>query len=162
MSLGRRLSDLPYAEEDKRLLLVVANQIATFIENMKLISRMAEEERIARELKMAAEVQRHLFPVDGLEDDALEIYGTCLPALGVGGDYYDYFEMGDRRTGIAIADVAGKGNRRRAADVHGSGFAALPTHFCRQIFSRCRLFDESPASTINGRRRLRDILSCRV
>jgi len=109
ISLGPRLSELPYAREDKRLLLVVANQIATFIGNMKLISRMAEEERNARELEMAAEVQRHLFPVDGLEHDALEIYGTCLPALGVGGDYYDYFDVDDRRTGIAIADVAGKG-----------------------------------------------------
>jgi len=74
-----------------------------------LISRMAEEKRIARELEMAAEVQRHLFPADGLEDDALEIYGACLPALTVGGDYYDYFELGERRTGVAIADVAGKG-----------------------------------------------------
>jgi sigma-B regulation protein RsbU (phosphoserine phosphatase) len=109
ISLGQRLSDLPYVEEDKRLLLVVANQIATFIENMKVISRMAEEERIAREFAMAAEVQRHLFPAGGLEDDALEIYGTCLPALGVGGDYYDYFDMDHRRTGIAMADVAGKG-----------------------------------------------------
>ena len=109
ISLGPRLSDLPYAQEDKRLLLVVANQMATFIENMELISRMVEEERTARELEMAAEVQRHLFPADGLEDDALEIYGTCLPALGVGGDYYDYFDIDDRRTGIAIADVAGKG-----------------------------------------------------
>ena len=107
--LGQRLSDLPYAREDKRLLLVVANQIATFIENMSLISRMAEEKRVARELEMAAEVQRHLFPADGLEDDALEIYGACLPALTVGGDYYDYFELGERRTGVAIADVAGKG-----------------------------------------------------
>jgi sigma-B regulation protein RsbU (phosphoserine phosphatase) len=109
ISLGQRLSDLPYAQEDKRLLLVVANQMGTFIENMKLISRMVEEERTAQEIEMAAEVQRHLFPADGLEDDALEIYGTCLPALGVGGDYYDYFHIDDRRTGIAIADVAGKG-----------------------------------------------------
>jgi sigma-B regulation protein RsbU (phosphoserine phosphatase) len=109
ISLGQRLSDLPYASEDKRLLLVVGNQIATFIENMQLVSRMAEEERVARELEMAAEVQRHLFPVDGFEHDALEIYGTCLPALGVGGDYYDYFNVDDLRTGIAIADVAGKG-----------------------------------------------------
>ena len=109
ISLGHRLSDLPYTREDKRLLLVVANQIATFIENMKLISRMAEEERNAREIEMAAEVQRHLFPVDGFENNALEIYGTCLPALGVGGDYYDYFEVDDHVTGIAVADVAGKG-----------------------------------------------------
>ena len=109
ISLGRRLSDLPYADEDKRLLLVVANQVAAFIENMKLITRLAEEERAARELAMAAEVQRHLFPAAGLETNELDIYGTCLPALGVGGDYYDYFEMDDERTGIAIADVAGKG-----------------------------------------------------
>jgi|GEM_PF-1754198 len=77
ISLGRRLSDLPYVKEDTLLLVVVANQIATFIENMKTISRMAQEERVARELELAAEVQRHLFPADGLEDDALEIYGTC-------------------------------------------------------------------------------------
>lgn len=109
ISLGQRLSDLPYASEDKRLLLVVGNQIATFIENMELISRMAEEERNARELQMAAEVQQHLFPIDGFEHDALEIYGTCLPALGVGGDYYDYFDVDDQHTAIAIADVAGKG-----------------------------------------------------
>ena len=109
ISLGRRLSDLPYAPEDKRLLLVVSSQMGSFIENMELLSRLVEEERAARELEMAAEVQRHLFPADGLEDDALEIYGTCLPARGVGGDYYDYFDTGDRRTCIAIADVAGKG-----------------------------------------------------
>jgi sigma-B regulation protein RsbU (phosphoserine phosphatase) len=109
ISLGRRLSDLPYAREDNRLLLVVANQMGTFIENMELLGRLVEEERTARELEMAAEVQRHLFPADGLEDDALEIYGACLPALRVGGDYYDYFDTDARRTCIAIADVAGKG-----------------------------------------------------
>jgi sigma-B regulation protein RsbU (phosphoserine phosphatase) len=109
ISLGQRLSDLPYVQEDQRLVLVVANQMGTFIENMELLSRMVEEERIERELVMAAEVQRHLFPADGFEDNALDIYGECLPARGVGGDYYDYFQIDDRRTGIAIADVAGKG-----------------------------------------------------
>lgn len=109
ISLGQRLSDLPYAQEDQRLVLVVASQMGTFIENMELLSRMVEEQRIERELAMAAEVQRHLFPAAGLEDKTLEIYGQCLPARGVGGDYYDYFQIDDRRTGIAIADVAGKG-----------------------------------------------------
>jgi sigma-B regulation protein RsbU (phosphoserine phosphatase) len=109
ISLGQRLSDLAYAQEDKRLLLAVASQMGSFIENMELLSRLVEEERTAREREMAADVQRHLFPADGHEDDTLEIYGTCLPALGVGGDYYDYFDTDDRRTCIAIADVAGKG-----------------------------------------------------
>jgi sigma-B regulation protein RsbU (phosphoserine phosphatase) len=109
ISLGQRLSELTYTEEDKRLLLVVASQMSSFIENMELLRHMVEEERHAREIEMAADVQRQLFPAEGLDDEALEIYGTCLPALGVGGDYYDYFETGDRRTSIAIADVAGKG-----------------------------------------------------
>jgi sigma-B regulation protein RsbU (phosphoserine phosphatase) len=109
ISLGPRLSDMAYAREDKRLLAVVANQIAAFIEKMKMISHLADEERIARELEMAAEVQRHLFPAGELVDDVLEIYGVCFPALGIGGDYYDYFEIDDRQTAIAIADVAGKG-----------------------------------------------------
>ena len=109
ISLGERLSGLPYTKEDKLILLVLANQIATFSENEKIIRRRADEERKARELEMAAEVQRHLFPADGLNNDALDIYGICLPALGVGGDYYDYFEIDERHVGVAIADVAGKG-----------------------------------------------------
>jgi sigma-B regulation protein RsbU (phosphoserine phosphatase) len=109
LSLGRRLSNLPYTTEDKRLLLVIASQVARFIENMKMINRINEDRRSVRELEMAAEVQRRLFPPSEFEDESLEIYGATLPALGVGGDYFDYFEMDGRRTGLAIADVAGKG-----------------------------------------------------
>jgi sigma-B regulation protein RsbU (phosphoserine phosphatase) len=109
MSLGKRMSGLAYSELDKRLLLGVANQIATFIENMKTIDHFAEYERSTHQLAMAAEVQRHLLPAEGLATDRIEIYGTSVPALSVGGDYYDYFDLDDRRLGIAIADVAGKG-----------------------------------------------------
>src|SRR5260370_10572991 len=143
-SLGPWLSDLPCAQDDKRLLLVVANQMAAFIESMKLISRMVEEERIARELQMAAEVQRHLFPADGLEDNALDIFGTCLPALGVGGDYYDYFDTDDRRTCIAIADVSGK------------GIAAALLMSTVQASLRCQLTpaDRSLANVVSSMNRL--------
>lgn len=109
ISLGQRLGDLPYSKEDEQLLLVVAGQMSAIIENARLIRRLAEEERIKRELEMAAEVQRHLFPAGALEDAALEAYGMCLPARWVGGDYYDYFVARERCIGIAIADVAGKG-----------------------------------------------------
>jgi sigma-B regulation protein RsbU (phosphoserine phosphatase) len=73
------------------------------------IDRTADEEVIRRELETAWEVQRNLFPAGGLEDAALELYGTCLPARWVGGDYYDYFAVGRRRVAVAVADVAGKG-----------------------------------------------------
>jgi sigma-B regulation protein RsbU (phosphoserine phosphatase) len=144
ISLGQRLSDLPYAQEDNRLLLVVANQMGTFIENMELLSRMVEEERTARELEMAAEVQRHLFPADGVEDATLEIYGICLPARGVGGDYYDYFDTDDSRTCIAIADVAGK------------GIAAALLMSTVQASLRCQLIsgDKSLADVVSSMNRL--------
>jgi sigma-B regulation protein RsbU (phosphoserine phosphatase) len=144
ISLGRRLSDMPYAPEDKRLLLVVSSQMGSFIENMELLSRLVEEERTARELEMAAEVQRHLFPADGLEDDTLEIYGTCLPARGVGGDYYDYFDTNDHRTCIAIADVAGK------------GIAAALLMSTVQASLRCQLIsgDKSLADVVSSMNRL--------
>jgi sigma-B regulation protein RsbU (phosphoserine phosphatase) len=76
---------------------------------MVAIDGTADEEVIRRELEMAWEVQRNLFPAGGLEDAALELYGTCLPARWVGGDYYDYFVVAQRRVGVAVADVAGKG-----------------------------------------------------
>jgi sigma-B regulation protein RsbU (phosphoserine phosphatase) len=144
ISLGRRLSDLPYAQEDNRLLLVVANQMGTFIENMELLSRLVEEERTAREIEMAAEVQRHLFPADGVEDATLEIYGICLPARGVGGDYYDYFDTDDSRTCIAIADVAGK------------GIAAALLMSTVQASLRCQLIsgDKSLADVVSSMNRL--------
>lgn len=91
----------------KQILTELGEVIPTLSKTNQLVEPV--EGRVARELELAAEVQRHLFPAGGLEDEDLEIYGTCLPALGVGGDYYDYFDMDERRTGIAIADVAGKG-----------------------------------------------------
>jgi sigma-B regulation protein RsbU (phosphoserine phosphatase) len=109
VSLGPRLGDLPYSKEDVELLLVVAAQMSAVIGNAKLIRRMADEERINRELEMAADVQQHLFPNATLEDPALELSGVCIQARRVGGDYYDYFTLGHGRVGMAIADVAGKG-----------------------------------------------------
>jgi sigma-B regulation protein RsbU (phosphoserine phosphatase) len=109
ISLGRRLGDLPYSKEDEELLRTVAGEMSIVVENASLIRRMADEEVIKRELEMAWEVQRNLFPAGALEDAALELYGTCLPARWVGGDYYDYFVVGQRRIAVAVADVAGKG-----------------------------------------------------
>ena len=70
---------------------------------------MVEEERLRRELTLASEVQRRLFPERAPALGALELCGVCYPAQGVGGDYYDFFDLGQGRMGLAVADVAGKG-----------------------------------------------------
>jgi len=115
---------------------------------MKLISRMAEEERIARELEMAAEVQRHLFPADGLE---MRLWRSTAPASSsrVGGDYYTILKW-TITAPVSLSPMCWKGNRRRIADVTFRLHMLLCQLFLRTGLERCRLFDESPASTING------------
>lgn len=109
ISLGPRLSELPFSGEDREMLAAVASQIAFAIENARLVHKAAEEERIRRELDMAAQTQRRLFPSEAPRSDAAELAGVCVPARGVGGDYYDFLKFDDRQLGVAVADVAGKG-----------------------------------------------------
>ena len=109
MSLGKRLGDLPFSSEDRQLLMAVAFQVAFAIQNAELVQQVAEEERLRRELEIATAVQRRLFPAAPPDLPSLELAGVCLPARGVGGDYYDFIRLDDDRVGIAVADVAGKG-----------------------------------------------------
>jgi sigma-B regulation protein RsbU (phosphoserine phosphatase) len=109
ISLGPRTGDRPFSAQDKQMLMSEAGQKAFVIENAKLVERMVEEERLKRELSLATEVQRRLFPVRAPEVDSLELAGFCQPARGVGGDYYDFLTLGDGQVGVAVADVAGKG-----------------------------------------------------
>jgi sigma-B regulation protein RsbU (phosphoserine phosphatase) len=109
LALGPRAEGQTYSPEEKLLLLTVAGQLALVIENSKLLERMVEEERLRRELAMAAEVQRRLFPEGPPPSEAVELAGYCQPARKVGGDYYDFFDFGGGQTGLVVADVAGKG-----------------------------------------------------
>ncbi|HJS57125.1 MAG TPA: SpoIIE family protein phosphatase [Vicinamibacteria bacterium] len=109
LSLGPRLGDLPYDREDRALLNAVGWQMAYAVENARLVRRMVDEARLRREIELAGDVQRRLFPERPPETRRLELAGLCHPAQGIGGDYYDFLTTGDGRVGIAVADVAGKG-----------------------------------------------------
>ena len=109
ISLGQKVGDKPFSADDKRMLMSIAGQMAFIIENAKLVQRMVEEERLRRELGIATEVQRRLFPSSPPEVASLELSGFCQPAREVGGDYYDFLILDDGQIGIAVADVAGKG-----------------------------------------------------
>ena len=109
LSLGPRRAGHSYSTADKEMLMAVAGQLAFVIENSRLVERMVAEERLRRELALAAEVQQRLFPSDPLSSRSVEMAGYCQPARGVGGDYYDFLQLGNDQIGIALADVAGKG-----------------------------------------------------
>ncbi len=73
------------------------------------IRRIKEQTRMQQELEIAKKVQLGLLPRRVPQIEGYDIYAACLPALEVGGDYYDFFNLGDDKFGIAIADVSGKG-----------------------------------------------------
>lgn len=68
-----------------------------------------EGERMSKELEIAHQVQMRLLPKESPKFPGFDIAGICIPAKEVGGDYYDYINFGDKKLGIAIGDVSGKG-----------------------------------------------------
>jgi sigma-B regulation protein RsbU (phosphoserine phosphatase) len=109
ISLGEKLSEEPYTSEDKELLLTVAEQTAVALDYAKLIREATEQEKLKRELEIAKEVQRNLFPQALPPIKTLEYTGMCKAARGVGGDYYDFLLLDTEKLAIALGDISGKG-----------------------------------------------------
>src|SRR4029453_3741149 len=61
------------------------------------------------DIALASEVQRRLLPDAPPRIECAEFAAVSVPARRIGGDYYDFVELGDGRIGIALADVSGKG-----------------------------------------------------
>jgi sigma-B regulation protein RsbU (phosphoserine phosphatase) len=113
LALGPRLSEEPYSGEDKRLLASLASQAGMALENFRLAediaAKLEAERRATREMEIAKEVQTRLLPQTAPILKTLECAGRCLQAARVGGDYYDFLELGGEKVGLVLADVSGKG-----------------------------------------------------
>jgi sigma-B regulation protein RsbU (phosphoserine phosphatase) len=109
MSLGHKLSELPYTPVDVELLESVAAQMTVALERIWLLKEIAEQERLKRELEIARMVQMGSFPVLPDNIHNLDMVATCIPALTVGGDYYDFISLRPGKLAIALGDVSGKG-----------------------------------------------------
>jgi serine phosphatase RsbU (regulator of sigma subunit)/catechol 2,3-dioxygenase-like lactoylglutathione lyase family enzyme len=67
------------------------------------------DRRVAHELEIARQVQARLFPQRLPPARTLEYAGLCVQARQVGGDYYDFLDLGQDRLGLVVGDIAGKG-----------------------------------------------------
>jgi len=83
------------------------NEMTGSIEH--LMQTAAEKKRLEEELRIARQIQMSLLPRGPLDFPGIGMTALCVPAREVGGDYYDFFPVGDRRLGVLIADVSGKG-----------------------------------------------------
>jgi serine phosphatase RsbU (regulator of sigma subunit) len=113
---GNALSALERREFDARIIDDLAHpspQLVTFAATFKRFAgQIVDKRRQADDLASAALIQRSFLPraeqlrfVSGV----LDLSAAMRPARDVGGDFYDYFMLDDRRVAIAIGDVCGKG-----------------------------------------------------
>jgi len=79
------------------------------VQRQLLAERLEVERRRGYELDIAKQVQARLFPQALLSMETLELAGMCIQARQVGGDYFDFLELGEARFALITADVAGKG-----------------------------------------------------
>jgi len=73
--------------------------------------RLEAERRAAQELAIAKQVQARLFPQRLPQAATLDYAGVCIPARAVGGDDYDFLDLGpdNGRIALVVGDIAGKG-----------------------------------------------------
>ena len=140
--LGPRLSEEPYSGEDKRLLASVASQAGTALENIRLAEEIAErmetERRQAREMEIAKEVQLRLLPQAPPCLKTLDCAARCIQARSVGGDSFDFIDLGPNRVGFLLADVSGKG-------VHA---ALLMANLQANLRSQCSITPDDPVGLL--------------
>ena len=107
--VARRHQDGGFSGNDFAVFRSAAEQSSFAIGNARVHREAHEKRAMESELQNAREVQRILLPQADPVVAGFRISGTNLPARIISGDYYDYIDLGDRKYGIAIADVSGKG-----------------------------------------------------
>ena len=97
--------------DDNTFSLVSFDEVTHALEAQRraLAEKHELERRTARELEIAKEVQARLFPQRRPLVPTLDYAGICIQARQVGGDYYDFLDLGPQRLGLVIGDVVGKG-----------------------------------------------------
>lgn len=99
-----------FTEEHLKVLTPLASQVAVAIENARLVDELRRrDQRVNKELGIASQVQHGLFPEECPSGPGWEASAHFLPARELGGDLYDFYELGERQLGVAVGDVAGKG-----------------------------------------------------
>lgn len=98
-----------YDQSSLNLITAFASHAAISIERAILHDKMLENKRLEEQLKIARQIQLSFLPDRDPDMDGYDISGVNIPSGEVGGDYFDFIKIIDNQTGIAIADVSGKG-----------------------------------------------------
>ncbi|HEY6568944.1 MAG TPA: SpoIIE family protein phosphatase [Candidatus Limnocylindrales bacterium] len=113
LNLGPRLSEQDYSSDDRRLLATLAAQAAPAIRVAQLVreqaAEAAERERYEQEMKVAQLIQQQFLPRELPDLPEWQVAAYYGPARVVGGDFYDFIDLGEGRIGVVVGDVTDKG-----------------------------------------------------
>jgi serine phosphatase RsbU (regulator of sigma subunit) len=98
-----------FVEDDLKLLVGVASQVAVALENAQLHTDLLARDRFQRDLDLAKQVQRGFLPQAVPNIPGYQFYAHYEAAQSVGGDYYDFIPLPGNRLAVMLGDVAGKG-----------------------------------------------------
>jgi len=109
LSVFNKKGGMAFTDDDLRLLYIIASHSAQIVEN----ARLYEEERallkLKEETRLAREIQINLLPKSNPAVPSYDIAGKSIPALSVGGDYYDFIPIDDDNIAVCLGDISGKG-----------------------------------------------------
>lgn len=106
---GKESGDV-HAIEELELLRSVATQAAVAVENALLHKEALARARFEEELALARKIQENFLPEAPPDLPEVELSALNVPCQEVGGDYYDFLLLGNRKAlGLAIGDASGKG-----------------------------------------------------
>jgi sigma-B regulation protein RsbU (phosphoserine phosphatase) len=92
-----------------RFIQTITNILVVAIQNRQLQEENIRQERIKKELELAAEMQAILLPHHLPKNKHYEVSAFYKAHQQVGGDYYDFMEINDDEVMFCMADVSGKG-----------------------------------------------------
>ena len=98
-----------YGDRDASLILAFASQAGISVERARLHENLLAARKLEEQLNVAREIQRSFLPDIDPDISGYEVTGRNISSGQVGGDYYDFIHIVEQHTGIAIADVSGKG-----------------------------------------------------
>lgn len=107
--LAGRRSGQPFSAGDRKLALAVSTQVGTAMHNATLVQAAVERQQMAREMRLAQELQLKLMPKPAIVQPEARAAARVEAAESVGGDFYLLARLDRDRTGVLIGDVSGHG-----------------------------------------------------
>ncbi len=98
-----------FCQNDLEVLAGVAGQVAQAIEQALAYDDRIGQEQLKRDLELAHRVQQGLLPAKPPEIVGYEVFDFYEPAHQIGGDFFAYVPLPNRRIAVVLADVSGKG-----------------------------------------------------